>query len=198
MSLFFQELLGAAAQTRYRRVLLLSSYLIYHRYKRKTKENPEDREDSIFFHHMDNNTEEWQAVKPLLWAYANPDNYPDHLVDPDSLSSNFSESYSTGMAGYMFGHGGQDDSWNLDESSGKSSVIFKFNRCYRRTKRYCWMGQKKSCHLVGMPYFYFHVSYSCLQSLPSNPLPLIRTLTVTHSHMIVISQSQWHSHSHSH
>jgi hypothetical protein len=95
------------------------------RYKRKTREDPEDREESIFFYHLDNNTEEWQATQPLLWAYANPDDYPDHLVDPDSLSSDFSESIGTRLGGYMFGYGaGEDDSWDFESSSeGKEEEV---------------------------------------------------------------------------
>lgn len=91
------------------------------RYKRKTKEKPEDREESIFFHHVDNNTPEWQEKKVELWKYANPDFYPEELVDPESMDSSFSS--SPGMRPFG-GYYDNSDSWNFsDSSNGGTSAI---------------------------------------------------------------------------
>lgn len=88
------------------------------RYRRKTKEDPEDRQESIFFYHVDNNTEEWQAKKQELWDYVSPDSYPEDLVDHSSMGSSFSSEYA---APSFTRYWDSSDSWDFSGSTEDSA-----------------------------------------------------------------------------
>ena len=98
---------------------------LFERYIKKTKEEESDREESIFFSEMKSKTAAWLQAEKDLEEYANVDCYPDDMVDPDSLSSEFSDSddYHPAKLGAFSGLGayfGDGVEWDFPSSENET------------------------------------------------------------------------------